>query len=68
MKLVNLIGEIPKSLRNLSSLEHLDLAGNDLEGKIPNGLFFFLKNLTVLYLFDNKLSGEITQRVDETLN
>jgi hypothetical protein len=38
-----------------------------LEGKIPDGLFFFLKNLTVLYVFDNKLSGEITQRV-ETLN
>ena len=66
MKLVNLIGEIPKSLRNLLSLEHLDLAGNDLESKIPDGLFL-LKNLTVLYLLDNKLSGVIPQRV-ETLN
>ncbi|KAL9366647.1 hypothetical protein Peur_037846 [Populus x canadensis] len=53
MKLVNLIGEIPKSLRNLSSLEHLDLAGNDMEGKIPH------QSLVLPNMSFNDISGSI---------
>ncbi|KAF9662351.1 hypothetical protein SADUNF_Sadunf18G0043800 [Salix dunnii] len=56
---------IPVEFGQLKNLVHLDLAGNDLEGKIPDGLFL-LKNLTNLYLFKN-LSGEIPQTV-ETLS
>ncbi|KAJ6354383.1 hypothetical protein OIU77_005074 [Salix suchowensis] len=72
-------GIFPKEIGRLSNLEEMALAyidfvpssipvefGNDLEGKIPDGLFL-LKNLTNLYLFKNKLSGEIPQTV-ETLS
>ncbi|KAK8553501.1 hypothetical protein V6N13_062303 [Hibiscus sabdariffa] len=63
MTQTNLIGEIPESFNNLSDLKHLDLAINNLEGAICSRLFS-LKNLTDVYLFHNKLSGEIPKAVD----
>ncbi|KAF6164249.1 hypothetical protein GIB67_010219 [Kingdonia uniflora] len=59
----NLIGEIPKLVSDLASLEYFDLALNKLSGKIPNGLFL-LKNLTVVYLYSNLLSREIPKVVE----
>ncbi|KAK8991630.1 hypothetical protein V6N11_062634 [Hibiscus sabdariffa] len=63
MTRTNLIGKIPESFDNLSDLKHLDLAVNNLEGPIFSRLFS-LKNLTIVYLFHNKLSGEIPKTVD----
>ncbi|KAE8688978.1 putative Poly(A) polymerase beta [Hibiscus syriacus] len=54
MTQTSLIGEIPESFDNLSSLEHLNMALNNPEGHIPSSLFS-LKNLTIVYLFHNKL-------------
>ncbi|KAI8531037.1 hypothetical protein RHMOL_Rhmol11G0106600 [Rhododendron molle] len=62
----NLIGEIPANFSGLSSLEHLDLSSNDLEGPIPKALFQ-LKNLSVVYLYKNRLSGGIPTPI-ESLN
>ncbi|RVW79222.1 Receptor protein kinase CLAVATA1 [Vitis vinifera] len=53
-------------LQHLSSLEHLDLSLNKLEGTIP-GVMLTLKNLTNLYLFNNRLSGRIPSSI-EALN
>ncbi|KAL4375746.1 hypothetical protein AHAS_Ahas05G0312600 [Arachis hypogaea] len=47
-------------------LENLDMSQNGLTGGIPSSLFL-LKNLTILYLFQNNLSGEIP-KVVEALN
>ncbi|CBI20633.3 unnamed protein product, partial [Vitis vinifera] len=47
-------------------LEHLDLSLNKLEGTIPGGMLT-LKNLTNLYLFNNRLSGRIPLSI-EALN
>ena len=59
----NLIGRIPETLiNNLSSLEHLDLAINNLNGPIPGGLLMS-KNLINLYLFNNRLSGHIPSSI-----
>ena len=67
MTQTNLTGEIAETLiNNLSSLEHLDLALNNLSGPIPGGLLM-LKNLTYLYLHNNRLSGPIPSSV-EALN
>ncbi|KAA8525232.1 hypothetical protein F0562_007087 [Nyssa sinensis] len=58
----NLIGEILESFSTISSLEHLDLSGNNLQGPIPPGLFL-LKNLNGVYLYKNRLSGEIPSSI-----
>ncbi|CAI0409535.1 unnamed protein product [Linum tenue] len=62
----NLIGEVPEWLAGNLNLEHIDLAGNNLEGGIPSGIFT-LPDLKFLYLFHNELSGEIPTKV-EALN
>lgn len=60
MRDTQLIGEIPKSFGDFQSLEFIDFAYNNLEGEIPSGLFL-LKNLKNMYLFNNRLSGRITE-------
>ena len=54
----NLTGPIPPELGNLSSLEELDLCGNDLTGPIPPELGN-LSSLTHLDLCNNQLTGSI---------
>ena len=50
----------------MEALVHLDLSKNNLTGKIPSNLFM-PKNLSIVYLYSNQLSGEIP-RVVEALN
>ncbi|CAI0425598.1 unnamed protein product [Linum tenue] len=59
----NLIGEIAPTIGEMAALEYLDLSTNKLNGSIPDGLFR-LKNLTVVYLYKNRLSGPIPQSVE----
>ncbi|KAH7512918.1 hypothetical protein FEM48_Zijuj12G0141300 [Ziziphus jujuba var. spinosa] len=59
----NMIGEIPENIGDMVSLEQVDLSTNGLSGKIPSSLFM-LKNLSILYLYNNKLSREIPQVVE----
>ncbi|KAB1215541.1 Leucine-rich repeat receptor-like protein kinase PXL1 [Morella rubra] len=50
----------------MAALEYLDLTRNNWSGKIPSSLFF-LKNLSIVYFYKNKLSGKIP-RVVEAMN
>ncbi|XP_047947151.1 receptor-like protein kinase HSL1 isoform X2 [Salvia hispanica] len=59
----NVIGEIPDGIGNMSALESLDLNTNHLTGGIPGSLFL-LKNLTFMYLYNNRLSGPLPQSVE----
>ncbi|XP_045829488.1 probable LRR receptor-like serine/threonine-protein kinase At3g47570 isoform X2 [Trifolium pratense] len=54
----NLVGTIPPSLGNISSLQNITLARNQLEGSIPRVLGK-LSNLKDLNLGSNNFSGEI---------
>ncbi|KAG5598821.1 hypothetical protein H5410_030191 [Solanum commersonii] len=47
------------------NLELVDFAYNNVEGEIPSGLFL-LKNLTMMYLFSNRLSGRIPETFDSS--
>ncbi|MCD7469444.1 hypothetical protein HAX54_008495 [Datura stramonium] len=58
----NLVGGIPEDIGNMTALEFLDLSVNGLSGSIPSGLFQ-LKNLTIVFLYNNRLSGNIPQSV-----
>ncbi|KAK3404318.1 hypothetical protein EUGRSUZ_K00624 [Eucalyptus grandis] len=55
---INLYGEIPPSIGNLSQLVELSFLGNQLSGTIPS-LLRNLTRLTTLYLRSNQLSGYI---------
>ncbi|KAF8020507.1 hypothetical protein BT93_G1046 [Corymbia citriodora subsp. variegata] len=56
--MINLYGEIPPSIGNLSQLVDLKLSKNQLNGTIPSQLLN-LTQLTSLYLRTNQLSGSI---------
>ena len=58
LELVDLIGELPPELGNLSSLQWLNLGGNQLSGEIPPELGN-LSSLQWLYLSDNRFSGGV---------
>ncbi|KAL1545467.1 receptor-like protein Cf-9 [Salvia divinorum] len=50
-------GPIPSTIKNLNLLVYLDLSQNQFSGYVPS--FGFLKNLNVLNLRSNRLTGEI---------
>lgn len=54
----NLVGTIPATLGNLTSLWQLSLTSNQLSGEIPSS-FGNLSNLVSLSLFSNQLTGSI---------
>jgi len=60
----NITGEIPVSIRNMSSLRLLNLSGNQLEGKIPAGISD-ISTLEQLDLAKNKLNGTIPQDISK---
>ncbi|MFS7944980.1 putative protein kinase RLK-Pelle-LRR-XI-1 family [Helianthus anomalus] len=62
----NLIGEIPGNLSSMVALELLDLSVNQINGSIPSDLFM-LKNLTEVYLYNNKFSGELPPKLGPEL-
>eukprot|EP00268_Persea_americana_P067150 TRINITY_DN92060_c0_g1_i1.p1 TRINITY_DN92060_c0_g1~~TRINITY_DN92060_c0_g1_i1.p1 ORF type:complete len:408 (-),score=49.91 TRINITY_DN92060_c0_g1_i1:182-1348(-) len=51
-------GELPATLANLSSLEHLDLRNNRITGNLP-GFIFQISTLKTLNLRNNSLEGSI---------
>jgi EIX receptor 1/2 len=53
------VGELPKSLKNCSSLKLLDLGENRLSGRIPTWIGTSLPHLAVLRLSSNLFSGHI---------
>jgi hypothetical protein len=57
-------GNIPSEIRILTTLTHLDLSNNHLEGPIPEDLYH-LTDLEKLYLFKNFLTGTISSRIGD---
>ncbi|KAH6837549.1 hypothetical protein C2S53_009856 [Perilla frutescens var. hirtella] len=53
----NFSGPIPSTIKNLNHLVYLDLSQNKFSGSVPS--FAFLKNLEVLNLHGNRLTGKI---------
>ena len=69
MRDMNLMGGIPESFNNLSSLEHVDLSFNNLNGSIPGGMFMLNINLKIsLLLNDNLFSGELPSKLGSNLS
>ena len=64
---MELTGEIPAELGNLSNLRTLVLFSNQLSGKIPPELGN-LSNLNHLFLWGNKLSGEVPPELGDLSN
>ncbi|XP_039144095.1 receptor-like protein EIX2 [Dioscorea cayenensis subsp. rotundata] len=60
-------GQIPPQLSNLSSLQVVDLADNNLEGHIPLSFGDF-KGLLVLDLSHNHLTGDIPEDISAMRN
>ncbi|THF97018.1 hypothetical protein TEA_001698 [Camellia sinensis var. sinensis] len=59
----NFMGPIPTSIFNISSLEILSLAANQLLGNLPSNTGLWLPNLNTLYLGGNKLGGVIPDSI-----
>ena len=55
-------GEIPENIGNLTQLDTLNLAFNQLSGEIPESIGSLI-NLNYLYLYQNKLSGIIPDSI-----
>ncbi|KAL2250380.1 UNVERIFIED_CONTAM: Receptor-like protein 18 [Sesamum indicum] len=58
-------GPIPSSIKDLTQLVYLDLSVNQFVGSVPT--FAFLKNLTVINLYSNRLTGRIPDSLWEGL-
>ncbi|KAJ1259553.1 hypothetical protein BS78_10G165300 [Paspalum vaginatum] len=63
MNNMNILGEIPETMSQLSQLRHLDLSSNRLNGKIPSGVWR-LRSLQTLYLDNNSLCGQISGPIE----
>ena len=61
---INLSGQLPVELANLSKLQSLILSGNQLSGEIPSNLGM-LSDLENLVLFDNQLEGGIPSELGD---
>jgi len=55
-------GEIPENIGNLTQLDTLNLAFNQLSGEIPESIGSLI-NLNYLYLYKNKLGGTIPDSI-----
>ncbi|KAK4337833.1 hypothetical protein RND71_042320 [Anisodus tanguticus] len=55
----NLVGEIPKAIFNISSMEFVSLNLNNLPGRIPATTGLHIQNLKGLYLAHNQIEREI---------
>ncbi|KAL0309996.1 UNVERIFIED_CONTAM: Receptor-like protein 18 [Sesamum radiatum] len=58
-------GPIPSSIKNLTQLVYLDFSINQFVGSVPS--FAFLKNLSVINLRSNRLTGRIPDSLWEGL-
>ncbi|KAM1648700.1 hypothetical protein ACFX2K_010068 [Malus domestica] len=61
----NFTGSIPKSIEDLTQLVYLDLATNKFNGSVPS--FSMAKNLTLINLSYNQLTGQINSSHWENL-
>ncbi|XP_048433258.1 receptor-like protein 7 [Pyrus x bretschneideri] len=61
----NFTGSIPRSMEDLTQLVHLDLSANNFNGSVPS--FSMAKNLTLLDLSYNQLTGQINSSLWENL-
>ncbi|CAL4889095.1 unnamed protein product [Urochloa decumbens] len=59
---MNITGEIPENLSNLSDLNVLALEMNKMQGRIPMWIWQ-LKKLQYLYLYDNNFTGAIADNI-----
>ncbi|KAM2045718.1 hypothetical protein ACFX1T_009881 [Malus domestica] len=63
--LCNFTGSIPRSIEDLHQLVYFDLSSNKFNGSIPS--FNMAKNLTLINLFHNQLTGQINSTHWENL-
>ncbi|XP_048439508.1 receptor-like protein 11 isoform X3 [Pyrus x bretschneideri] len=62
----NFTGSIPRSIENLHQLVYFDLSLNKFNGSVPS--FSMAKNLTLINLFHNQLTGQINSTHWENLS
>ena len=55
----NLVGNIPESIFNMSSLRFFDFSNNSLSGVLSPDLYINLPNLEGLHIFSNHFTGQI---------
>lgn len=63
-----LIGPIPNSMFNISTLLMMGLSFNKFSGHLPSTMGLSLPNLELLHLADNKLSGVIPSSITNSSN